>query len=211
VVWFPSTPTHTPFPTREVTPTPDLRTGIGGVLFEDNFSDLSRWDLAASLEGQATMINQALTLALTEPRGFAFSVRRAPVLTDYYIEISAATSLCQGLDEFGLMLRVTPDLDYYRFSLSCDGQARLDRIVGGGAAALQPWMVATAPLGAPGSARLSALVKGDELRLFVNDQHQFSVMDPRIGAGAIGLFARAAGDTAVTVSFSDLVVYQLED
>ncbi len=211
VIWFPPTATHTPFPSPEVTPTQELRGGIGAVLFADQFDDPSAWDLAASLEGRATILGSALTLALTEPRGFGYSLRRGPVLTDFYIEIKVGTSLCQGVDEFGLMLRVTPELDYYRFSLSCDGQTRLDRVLARSAAALQPWISAMAPLGAPGSARLAALVQGDELRLFVNDQHQVTVRDPMIAAGTLGVFVRAAGDTAVTVSFTELVVHRLED
>jgi hypothetical protein len=48
------------------------------------------------------------------------------------------------------------------------------------------------------------------MRFFINDQYQFSVSDPLFPSGAIGVFVRSAGETAVTVSFSDLDVYRIE-
>lgn len=211
VIWFPPTATLTPFPTQEVTPTPDFLDGIGPLLLEDDFSTPTAWDRGTTAAGQASVINQALTLAVTDPRGFLFSTRRGPVLADFYAEISIDVSLCQGSDEFGLLLRVTETLDYYRYSLSCDGQVRLDRIWRGGAAALQPWIFGGAPPGAPIRTRIGAWMKGDEIRLFVNGQHQFTLRDPTILSGSLGVFARAADDTAVTVSFSDLEIYELDD
>lgn len=211
VVWFPPTATFTPFPTRAVTPTPDQLTGVGPLLLRDEFQDPSVWDLKTTPEGAVSLAGGELSLVLTEPGGFLFSTRREPLLTDFYVEITARTSLCQGLDEFGLMLRVSPNLDYYRFSLSCDGQARLDRIYRGGAASLQPWTFGGGvPLGAPGEVRLGAWVVGEELRLFIADQLLFSVRDPLIPTGTLGVFARSAGETAITVSFADLAIYQAQ-
>jgi hypothetical protein len=133
------------------------------------------------------------------------------VLADFYAEISIDVTLCQALDEFGLLLRVTENLDYYRFSLSCDGQVRLDRIWRGGAAALQPWIFGGVPPGAPIRTRVGAWVRRGEIRLFVDGRHQFTIQDPTILSGSLGAFARAAADTAVTAKFSDLVVYELVD
>jgi hypothetical protein len=47
------------------------------------------------------------------------------------------------------------------------------------------------------------------MRFFVNDEYQFSASDPVFTGGVLGAFARSAGDTPVTVSFSDLHVYGL--
>ena len=211
VVWFPPTATFTPFPTRAVTPTPDPLTGVGPVLLSDDFRDPASWELKTTPGGVVSLGGGELTLAITEPRGFLFSIRQGPALSDFYVEVTARTSLCREKDEYGLMLRVSPNLDYYRFSLSCDGQVRLDRIYRGGAAALQPWIFGGGvPPGPPGEARLGAWMVGEEMRLFVAGQLQFTVRDPLIPGGALGVFARSAGETAVTVSFSDLTVYQAE-
>jgi hypothetical protein len=48
------------------------------------------------------------------------------------------------------------------------------------------------------------------MRFFINGQYQFTVRDPSFPSGALGVFARSQGETAVTVNFSDLVVKSVE-
>jgi hypothetical protein len=48
------------------------------------------------------------------------------------------------------------------------------------------------------------------MHFFVNDEFQFSVSDRIHPSGFLGVFARSTGENAVTVSFSDLVVHQLQ-
>ena len=48
------------------------------------------------------------------------------------------------------------------------------------------------------------------MRFFVNDAYQFSINDPMLPSGSLGVFARSAGDLAVTVNFSELVVTEIE-
>lgn len=212
IVWFPPTATHTPFPTPVVTPTEALPTEVGAPIFKDDFSQPGLWESAPNPGGSVSIVNEELTIAITEPGGFVYAARRGPVLTDFQVEVTAHTSLCAGLDEYGLMLRLTPESDYYRFSLSCDGQVRLDRIYRGGAASLETWAPGSGvPPGAPGQVRFGVRVAGQEMRFFVADQHQFTIEDPQISAGVIGLFARSANENAVTVSFSQLDVYELEN
>jgi len=44
------------------------------------------------------------------------------------------------------------------------------------------------------------------MRFFVNDQYQFTVSDPLLPGGNLGVFARSGGEMDVTVSFTDLIV-----
>jgi hypothetical protein len=48
------------------------------------------------------------------------------------------------------------------------------------------------------------------MRFFVNDEYQFTVSDPLLPAGSLGVFARSAGDMDVTVSFTDLIVRDIQ-
>jgi hypothetical protein len=50
---------------------------------------------------------------------------------------------------------------------------------------------------------------GDEMRFFVNGQYQFTIRDPLLVSGGVGVFARSTNNQAVTVNFSDLVVYDV--
>jgi hypothetical protein len=210
IVWFPPTNTPTPFPTLEITPTPDQRTGIGEVLYTDDFGTGEGWPLTTSARGNVALGLNELTLTLFEPRASVSSVRQGVVFSDFYLEITVRTSLCHGEDEFGLLLRAASQVDFYRFSLSCNGQTRLDRLVGGTASSPQPWIFTSAvPSAAPSTVKLAVWAMGREMRFFINDQFQFEISDPMIPIGGIGVFARAAGETAVTVNFSDLVVYAI--
>jgi hypothetical protein len=141
---------------------------------------------------------------------YAYTMRDEPVLGDFYVEITASPTLCQGNDEYGLLLRMTSPADFYRYSLSCNGKIRLDRLVAGQASSPQPWMQSgTVPPGAPSISRLAAWIYGKEMRFFVNDTYQFTVKDPLLASGNIGVFARSAGENAVTVSFSELLVRKI--
>jgi hypothetical protein len=100
--------------------------------------------------------------------------------------------------------------DFYRFSASCDGQVRMDRVVGGTASSPQPWIPSgSVPPGAPSSSRLAVWASGKEMRFFVNNDYQFTVSDPLLPEGNLGVFARSAGQLDVTVSFTDLIVYDI--
>jgi hypothetical protein len=210
-IWFPPTPTYTPFPTAEVSPTAEIDLGVGPILFEDHFDDPSLWESPPSAAGSASLANGEMAIVVTVPDGFYYSLRREPVIGDFYLEVTASPAICKGLDEYGVMLRAASEGDYYRFSFSCDGQVRLDRIFHGGAAALMSWTPgAGVPPGPPSSVRMGVWMRGEEMSFYANDLFQFSMHDPMLLTGRVGLFARSANETAVTVGFSDLVVHQLE-
>jgi hypothetical protein len=210
-VWFPPTATPTPFPTIEVTPTPDYRPNLGEAILTDDFSTGDDWILGRTSAGGAAIGKNELTIALSEPGAYVASLRETPVLQDFYLEITASPSLCRDLDEYGLLLRASSLRDFYRFSLSCNGQVRLDRLVGGAASSPQPWVLSVAvPPGAPSISRLAVWVKGKEMRFFVNEEYQFTVSDPMLPEGTIGVFARSAGDNAVTINYSELVIREID-
>jgi len=210
IVWFPPTATYTPFPTPVITPTEDMRPITGEVIFEDDFSSQEGWSLTQTAEGSIAYGKDELTIAIGETNVYLFSVRETPVFSDFYLEITAGPSLCRDLDEYGVLFRISPTMDYYRYSLSCNGQVRLDRVNGGQATSPQPWMWSGAvPPGAPSSSRIGVYAVGEVMSFYVNGQYQFSIEDPLLNSGNIGVFARSTNNKAVTVNFSQLVVYEV--
>jgi hypothetical protein len=207
IVWFPPTDTPKTIPTLIPSPTEDLRPGQGEIIFQDVFDDEGDWSVVSGNKGSATVVNGRLTLALSEPNTFLFTTRQAPVFNDFYLEITANPKLCRGADEYGLLVRVTGALEYYRFSLSCDGRARVDRFYNGQVTSVVPWTAnGVIPTAVPSSVRLGVWALKGEIRFFVNEQFLFSVRDPLLYAGTLGVFVRTSGETPVTVSFTDLVV-----
>jgi hypothetical protein len=211
VEWFPVSATPTLMPTSPRTPTPEYRPDVGEVLLNDDFSDPESWTLGQTSSGNIALGINELTIAIAEPKAYDYSVRQEPVLGDFYLEITTSPTLCRGEDQYGILLRMSSPGDFYRYALSCDGRVRLDRIVQGIATSPQPWTNSGSVLpGAPITSRLGVWARESEMRFFINDQYQFTVTDPLLQSGNLGVFARSMGETAVTVNFSDLIVRRLE-
>jgi hypothetical protein len=211
-IWFPPTTTPTPFPTPVMTPTQDLRPPMGEIILSDDFSDPEVWALARSPQASAALGVNELTLALHQPGGYLYSLRDEPLLSDFYLEITASPNLCRDADEYGLLLRASPYLELYRFSLSCDGRARVVKYHQSTISPLQPWVMSGAiPPGAPSTSRLAVWAKGREMLFFANGEYLFTVSDRSFASGKLGVFISSAGEDDLTVSFSDLVVRQTGD
>jgi len=208
IVWFPpsATPTLNLIPTY--TATPEMNPGIGEQLIADNFSDESVWDTAVSDQASAIIKNKHLTLAVESGVSVA-SLRRDKTLGNFYAEITAQPKLCRGDDNYGIIIRSTGG-SFYRFILSCNGLIYVERIKSSVRLLLsEPIASGDVPLGAPGDVRIGMWALGGEMRLFLNGRYQFSVVEKTFPSGAFGVFAQSKGDTPVTVTFSDLKVYDV--
>ena len=207
--WFPAseTPTLEVFPTQP--PTPEMRPGLGATILTDNFPTSTLWDVAVSDEASASVENSSLILA-AQSGNIMSSLRHDLVLDDYYAEVTARLSLCRGNDEYGILVRANGGA-YYRFSLSCNGNTHADRMSNARRMVLQAAMPSSdVPVGPPGEVRIGVWAVGTEMRLFLNGHYQFSVSEPSYRSGTIGFFVNSAGDTATIVSFSDLVIQNVE-
>ncbi len=209
-VWFPPTATFTPLPaiTYAVTPTLDMSPSYGGLMLEDDFQKAELWTVGRTPAGSVAVGVSELTLAVSQPRGYLYSLRQESALGDFYAEISASPSICRGGDEYGLLVRVKSAQEFLRFGLTCRGEARLDRLANGGASAPQPpAFYGAIPPGAPSTSRLGVWARGKELRFYANGQFLFAVRDASLLNGGLGVYARAAGEDPMTVSFSNLAIY----
>lgn len=209
-VWFPATPTPSPFPTPVVSPTADMRPGIGELLLEDDFSEAAFWPTSTNADGSARISNGRMNLVLNATRSYLFSTRTTPIFGDFYAEITATTNFCNGDDEYGLLVRAL-DGDHFRFGLSCDGRAKVDRFHNGSLSRQVGWISSrTIPSIAPGASRLGVWAAGGQLHFFVNDMYLFSVTDSLLFQGAVGVYVHTSSEQDVSVSFSNLMVWQVE-
>ncbi len=127
IVWFPPTATFTPLPTMtlSITPTLDLRPNYGSLILQDDFSQSENWTIGEMSAGNVALGKNELSLGVSSPPGYLYSMRRDTTLDDFYLEINASPSICRGKDEYGLLFRVSPSSDFFRFGLNCAGEARL--------------------------------------------------------------------------------------
>jgi len=210
IEWFPPSPTPEQIPTSAITPTKSLTSEIGELIFKDNFTSPGNWTLPQTDRGQINITNGEINIVIREPKSVLVGTLEKPDVRDFYAEINANPVLCAGRDEYGLLFHVIGRDQYYRFSLSCEGEIRLEKVVGGAVYSLQPWTrSASVPVGAPSKSKLEVFMLGDEIRVFINGDPQFIVFDQELGLGSFGVYARSAGENAVTISFSELIVREV--
>lgn len=210
VVWFPTTapalPTATLRPVPSATPLPPPEPGR--LLLEETFSPPGAWQTYSIKEGNVGYGRNELTFALSSPRANLISYRSKDSFGDMYLEITANPSLCQGNDQFGVLFRVQSENTYDRLMLTCGGSVRLERFVSGASSLLQDWITSPQLAASPDGVKLGIWAVGKDVRLYLNDILLFSVMDDRLSTGSLGLYARSMGETALTVNFSGLKVYE---
>jgi hypothetical protein len=136
-------------------------------------------------------------------------MRRELPLSDFYAELTARPSLCRGEDNYGIIIRGVGS-SFYRFLLSCNGQVYAERISGGTKLTIQEPVPSGDAPGAPGEVQIGIWAVGNDMRLFLNGRYQFSLIEPMFSSGALGVFVRSNGETPVTVTFSDLKVYEVD-
>jgi hypothetical protein len=210
IIWFPPTVTPSPGPVHTQPATPEMHPGLGPTILLDDFADPDDWETQVTALGGIAVDRHRLTLA-AQPGAYLLSFRVGSVFGDFYAEITARPSLCRGADEYGVLVRGR-SVAYYRFALVCNGSVRADRVSVDTRRPLQEAVASgDAPPGAPGEVRIGVWAHGDELRLFLNDRFQFSIVDANYASGGLGVFAHSTGDTPVTVTFSDLRVRDVDD
>lgn len=208
-VWFPVTPTSTLRP-LDLPPTPTLAPleGLGPVLLKDDFTPSSQWNTFQNDAGSVQFGKNELTLAVNQPKASLVSLREQPVLENYYLEITATPSLCQGGDQFGVMFRVVSSRDFYRLVVTCGAQLRLEKVQNAAGTILQDWTFSPQLTpDAPNGMRLGILAAGSQLRIYINQVLQFEARDPAFAAGGLGVFARSQGQHVETVNYSDMLVH----
>ena len=209
--WFPVTDTPTLIPTAISTPTPDQRPGLGELMLNDSFTDETHWQIVHNDVGNVEYGDQELTVAVSKPGGSLQSLRNTPVLDNFYLEITANPDLCRAADVYGLLLRVSSPLNFYRFSIDCNGQIKLERVNHGESYVLQDWTASgQVPTGSPLVLRLGVWAYSNVLRFFINDVYQFSAQDSVWKNGTIGVFAHSYEDTPLTVSFYDMQIKSIQ-
>lgn len=211
IVWFPPTNTPTTIPTRVIEPTEEMNPGLGGILVEDAFASGTDWATGSFNAGNVVAVDQSLTLAIQQSKGFLSSFLSQPSLDSFDLQVNADISLCRDEDSYGLLIRAASEWDYYRFLVNCAGFVRAERVRNSQTTLMQDWMRAGVIPGAPVSIKLEIWALGKEMRFFVNDSFVFSVSDPIFPSGQIGVFARSGGENAMTVNFSNMVIRSLNN
>ncbi|MEJ2606849.1 MAG: hypothetical protein P8Z41_09260, partial [Anaerolineales bacterium] len=94
-----------------------------------HFESSQSWDLRETDRGGSSIYDGQLNLAVRQPNSFFFTRTPAPEQDDFYFEVDIRSDVCEDGDEYGIMFRLGPLYNHYRFSMTCDGLARVSRIL----------------------------------------------------------------------------------
>ena len=132
---------------------------------------------------------------------------------NFYMAVETQPQVCRGNDAYGIVLRSTSGAGrYYRFGLTCQGEAFVELVEGQVPVAKVRPQPAGVPAGALVRSRLSVRAEGKMLHFAVNGQVLFTLRDdlPAYERNHVGFFARATGEEGVIVRFHGLVLREGE-
>ena len=204
----PPTPTITstppPSPTSTL-PASDPRFGLGDPAFFDTFTDGTNWSIYTDDHVSFTVKDSQLVMTAFNPdkyNGWMFSW---PVISNFYLEMTAKSEECSGLDQFGMMLRATkPPQEYigYLYGISCDGQYSLRRWNGEKYVTLVDWTSSEhINSGSNQTNRIGILADGTRLSMYANGDLLQDYNDDTHLQGRFGVFV----GSAITPNFTALV------
>jgi hypothetical protein len=180
------------------------------MIFEDPFDSNLGWDLGQTEVGGASLVEERLSLAVRRSNSFYFIQSPAPTISDFYLEITVRSELCSEDDEFGVMFRYQPMVGHYRFALTCDGRARVSRVLEAGEIVLVPLTQTYAMF--PDQLvdnRVGIWASGNQFRFYINGLEVFSASDRALTFGELATFVRSRRSSQTTVSFDDFLVRSL--
>jgi len=207
---FPTfSPTATVTPAPSATAAPGLTQEVGPLVFTAEFTSGAGWRLGSDSSGGASLSGESLVLAVSRRNASRFVLAPAPPLGDFLLQASLRAGLCSGADEVGVLFRVSPQGDHYRFTLDCQGDVRVTRILGAGAVVLAgPADAPSAIPGSPAENQIAVLARGEDFTFFVNGDEVLQARDPFLASGQSGFFVRSASQGQTTAA---LTAFTLRD
>lgn len=208
-VWFPSTATPTVYIPPEETPTPPESPSFSELVIQDDFSDHTAWLTGTYAGGNVAYGVDNLNLGVATPNDLLTSFRKDTYFTDFYEEITVAANLCSPADTYGLIFWSVNDQTYHQLSFNCSGEFSIEKVKGGRISQLIEWTPSSqVPRGGLSPIRVGLWVGNGLVRVYLNGQFQTG-MYIQTGTGGIGIFAHSSGGPAVSISFSDMQIYNV--
>ncbi len=207
-------PTLIPTATVTSVPSPTTSPGIavdaGPILFQADFSAEEGWRLSSDADGGASLSGGSLVIAVSRPNASRYVIVPVPPAADFLLEAGIRAGLCGPEDEIGILFRVSPKEDHYRFTLDCQAEVRLTRVLERGAAVLAgPADAPSVIPGSPAENQIAILARGETFIFFINGAEVLRSHDPHLTSGHFGFFVRSAGQGQTTAALTSLTVRAL--
>lgn len=181
-------------PTAEPTQTPvpgDPAADLGQPDWEDDFSTGANWAFYSDDFASFSLQNGALRMTALQKGARNSWMLAVPRPEDYYLEVTARTGDCSGLDRYGVIFRSDANVGYL-FGISCNGQFSLRRWNGTRTLVLVDWTSDPAIIsGSNQTNRLGLRVEGGSFSLYANGKLLTEISDFSLSETGFGLFIGA--------------------
>lgn len=134
-----------------------------------------------------------------------------PKTTNFYLEMTATTQTCGGLDRYGLMVRSKQDASVgYLFGFSCDGHYSFRKWDGVKYTKYVDWTKSSSiQNGSNQTNRLGVQADGDHFTLYANGVKLTDFHDASYSGGYFGVYVGAAETANFTVDVTEIDYWEL--
>jgi hypothetical protein len=212
----PQTPTatSTPAPSPTATlPAGDPITGLGEPEFIDPFDNGTSWPLYTDDHVSFEVKDSNLVMTAFNPDKYNGWMLTWPVIRDFYLEMTAETTTCSSLDQYGVMLRATKtNKGYigYLFGLSCDGKYSLRRWDGDKYVSLVDWTSSEhIQSGSNQTNRLGIKTDGTKISMYANGNLLQEINDDTHQEGRFGVFVGSANTKNVKFLADEIAYWDI--
>ncbi len=174
------------------------------------FDDAGDWQLSADAAASVAVADGALRVHVFELGQVAWAAA-GRTYSDFHLIVEATQVSGPDDNEYGVLTRMAGDKQFYVFSISGDGYARIARYDNGSWTVLGPdWVKSDAVHQGTTTNVLEVEARGGIFVFSVNGTQVLQAEDAQLAKGDIGLYAGAFNEADVVIDFDNLEVEPLQ-
>lgn len=175
----------------------------------ESFDEAGDWKLSADAAATVSVANGALRIHVFELGQVAWASAGRDY-SDFRLTVEATQVSGPDDNEYGVLVRMAGDQQFYVFSISGDGYARIARYSDGTWNLLgSDWMPSDAIHQGAATNVLEVEARGAMFVFSVNGTQVLQAEDAQLAKGDIGLYAGAFNEADVVIDFDNLEVEPL--
>ncbi len=172
----------------------------------DSFDAAGSWHLSSDPSATVSVKDGQLQIHILQPEQIAWAAA-GQSWQDFHLAVDATPLSGPADNEYGVLVRMNGDADFYAFSVSGDGYVRAARYQAGQWELLGPdWTRSEAVHPGTATNHLEITAQGARLTFTVNGVTVAQVTDDALPRGDIGLYAGSFATADVMIAFDNLTV-----
>lgn len=176
----------------------------------ETFDDAGDWQVSADAAASVAVVDGVLRVHVFELGQVAWAAA-GRAYSDFRLTVEATQVSGPDDNEYGVLIRMAGDKQFYVFSISGDGYARIARYDNGSWTVLgSDWVESDAIHQGAATNVLEVEARGATFVFRVNGTQVLQADDAQLTKGDIGLYAGAFNEADVVIDFDNLEVEPLQ-